>query len=84
MYAAATTKVIPNMNMQTAPTISPVRMFFLARRRFTGTAKDSFRPASAASPASPASAARPVRRGRRARTSYTWTSATIAQKSNAR
>jgi hypothetical protein len=26
--------VIPNMNMQIAATIRPVRMFFLARRRF--------------------------------------------------
>ena len=32
-YTAATTKVMPNMNMQMAATISPVRMFFLARRR---------------------------------------------------
>lgn len=30
---AATTKVIPNMNMQIAPMISPVRMFLSARRR---------------------------------------------------
>ena len=32
-YAAATTNVIPNMNMQIAHTISPVRMFLRARRR---------------------------------------------------
>jgi hypothetical protein len=29
----ATTNVIPNMNMQMADTINPVRMFFRARRR---------------------------------------------------
>ena len=32
-YTAATTKVMPNMNMQIAHTIRPVRMFLRARRR---------------------------------------------------
>ena len=32
-YTAATTKVMPNMNMHTAATIRPVRMFLRASRR---------------------------------------------------
>jgi hypothetical protein len=32
MYTAATTNVIPNMNMQIAHTIRPVRMFLRASR----------------------------------------------------
>src|SRR5262249_51386598 len=40
-YTAATTKVMPNMNMQIAPTISPVRRFLSASRRFMPVEKHS-------------------------------------------
>ncbi len=42
-YTAATTNVMPNMNMQMAHTISPVRMFLFARRRFIVGAKNTRR-----------------------------------------
>jgi hypothetical protein len=38
---AATTKVIPNMNMQMPDTINPVRMFLRARRRFIIAAENT-------------------------------------------
>jgi hypothetical protein len=40
-YTAATTKVMPNMNMQIAPTIRPVRMFLFARRLVIMGAKNT-------------------------------------------
>jgi hypothetical protein len=65
---------MPNMNMQIAPTIRPVRMFFLARRRFIVDAKNTVRCEQSVG-SGPASAG--------ART-YRCTSATIAQNSSAR
>ena len=70
-YTAATTKVMPNMNMQIAHTISPVRMFLRARRRVIIGGKNT----SCARVALDV-VARPAR--------YRWTSATIAQNSSAR
>jgi hypothetical protein len=40
-YTAATTNVRPNMNMQIAHTISPVRTFLRARRRVIMNAKNT-------------------------------------------
>jgi len=39
---AATTKVRPNMSMQIPPTISPVRMFFFAKRLVIISEKNTF------------------------------------------